>query len=101
MKKLLLSLSMVAFLGLAAQAQEPVKTKTTKKEVVNADGTTTVVEEKSTTTNEPSKNPEPKKSGTRMAINEKGSGSTKVAPKKEAAKESKTENQTTPTSKPQ
>jgi hypothetical protein len=50
--------------------------------------------------NEPSKNPEPKKSGTRMAINEKGSGSTKVAPKKEAANESKTETQTTPTSKP-
>ncbi len=100
MKKLLLSLSMVAFLGLAAQAQEPAKTKTTKKEVVNADGTTTVVEEKSTTTNEPSKNPEPKKSGTRMAINEKGSGSTKVAPKKEAVKEEKTETKTTPTSKP-
>ena len=74
---------------------------TPKKEVVNADGTTTVVEEKSTTTNDPSKNPEPKKSGTRMAINEKGSGSTKVAPKKEAANESKTETQTTPTSKPQ
>ena len=35
-----------------------------------------------------------------MAINEKGSGSTKVAPKKEAVKEEKTETQTTPTSKP-
>jgi hypothetical protein len=74
--------------------------KSTQKEVVNADGTTTVVEEKSTTTNEPSKNPEPKKSGTRMAINEKGSGSTKVAPKKVDVKEEKTETQTTPTSKP-
>lgn len=101
MKKVLLSLSMVAFIGLATQAQEPVKSKTTKKEVVNADGTTTVVEEKSTTTNEPSKSGEPKKSGTRMAINEKGSGGTKVTTKKEAAKETKSENQTSPTSKPQ
>src|SRR4051812_32510016 len=96
MKKILLPLSMVAFLSLATQAQDPVK-KSTKKEVVNPDGTTSVVEEKSTT--QPTKE-EPKKSGTRMAINEKGTSGTKSnTAKKEPVKEEKTES-TSPVSKP-
>ncbi|MEO6304143.1 MAG: hypothetical protein ABIP51_13335 [Bacteroidia bacterium] len=98
MKKILLTLSMVAFFGVATQAQEPVKKSNTKKEVVNPDGTTSVVEDNSSS--EPTKKDEPKKSGTRMAINEKGTSGTKGGTtKKEATKEDKSES-TSPTAKP-
>ena len=90
MKKIFLTLSVVALFSLSTQAQEPTKSKTTKKETVNPDGTKTVTEEKTTE--------EPKKSGTRMAINEKGTPGTKsTTNKKETAKEEKTETQSSPT----
>ncbi len=96
MKKILLSLSMVALFAITANAQEPQKgtagKNPNKKEVVNPDGTTSVVEEK--------KEDPGKKSGTRMAINEKGTTGTKgTTAKKETAKEEKTES-TSPVSKP-
>ncbi|MBA2611460.1 MAG: hypothetical protein H0U95_05785 [Bacteroidetes bacterium] len=102
MKKIVLTLSFVALYSFATQAQEPVKNKSTKKEVVNPDGTTSVVAEDKATT-EPTKKEEPKKSGTRMAINEKGTSGTKsTTSKKEAAKEEKNESTspTGPTTKP-
>ncbi|MDO9001576.1 MAG: hypothetical protein Q7W45_17545 [Bacteroidota bacterium] len=100
MKKSLLTLSMLALFTVTANAQDDKKAtlekKPAKKEVVNDDGTTSVVED--ATTSEPAKKEEPKKSGTRMAINEKGTGGTKTSTsKKETAKEGKTES---PTSKP-
>ncbi|MBL7921721.1 MAG: hypothetical protein JNJ40_15515 [Bacteroidia bacterium] len=99
MKKILLTLSLVALFAGVTKAQEPVKNKSTKKEVVNPDGTTSVVEETSTT--QPTKKEEPKKSGTRMAINQKGTAGTNDT-KKTTAKEEKTEstNPTSPTTKP-
>lgn len=99
MKKILLTLSMVALFAGVTKAQDPVKNKSNKKEVVNADGTTSVVEDNSTTP--PTKKEEPKKSGTRMAINEKGTAGTK-GNNKTAVKEEKTESTspTGPTTKP-
>jgi hypothetical protein len=100
MKKILLTLSLVALFAGVTKAQEPVKNKSNKKEVVNADGTTSVVEDGSTAKN-PNKKEEPKKSGTRMAINEKGTAGTK-SNNKTAVKEEKSEtaNPTSPTTKP-
>ena len=100
MKKTLLTLSMVALFTLAGNAQDDKKANDaknpTKKEVVNPDGT--ISEDKATTG--PTKAAEPKKAGTRMAINEKGTNGTKNPAKKEAAKEQKTETENSPTSKP-
>jgi len=88
MKKIILSLSLVALFSIAAKAQdsknkpaqEPVKT------VINADGTaTTVTASPSTTEQTPAK-----KSGTRMAINEKGLPGSSKTEKKESTKEDKT-----------
>ncbi len=93
MKKILLTLSFVALFTVVTKAQEPVKNKSTKKEVVNADGTTSVVEESTT---QPTKKEEPKKSGTRMAINQKGTAGTNDT-KKTAVKEEKNESTTSPT----
>ena len=95
MKKILLTLSFVALFTVVTKAQEPVKNKSTKKEVVNPDGTTSVVEESSNPTN-PNKKEEPKKSGTRMAINQKGTAGTNDT-KKTATKEEKSESTTSPT----
>lgn len=94
MKKILLTLSFVALFTVVTKAQEPVKNKSTKKEVVNPDGTTSVVEDNTTT--EPTKKEEPKKSGTRMAINQKGTAA-KNDTKKTAVKEEKSESTTSPT----
>lgn len=104
MKKTLLTLSMVALFVFAVNAQDDKKanaiknTTTTTKEVVNPDGTISVAEDKTTTG--PTKAEEPKKTGTRMAINEKGTSGTKNQVKKEAAKEIKTETENSPASKP-
>jgi hypothetical protein len=99
MKKSLLTLSMLA-LFVAANAQDgkkaPEAKKTGKTEVVNPDGTTSIVDDATAT-----KKDEPKKSGTRMAINEKGNAGTKHTTKTETSKETKTETSTSPTSKPQ
>lgn len=99
MKKSLLTISMLALL-VVANAQDdkktPVEKKPAKKEVVNADGTTSVLEEKATPA--PVVKEEPKKAGTRMAINEKGTATVKQSTNKDNAKEAKTE--TAPTSKP-
>ena len=94
MKKILLTLSLVALFAGVTKAQEPVKNKSTKKEVVNPDGTTSVVEESTTT--QPTKKEEPKKSGTRMAINQKGTAGTNDT-KKTTTKEVKGESTTSPT----
>ena len=101
MKKTLLTLSMVALFTLAGNAQDdkkaPVAKKVGQTEVVNPDGTTSTVND---ATAAPAKKEEPKKAGTRMAINEKGTNGTKTPVKKEAAKEQKAETETSPTSKP-
>jgi hypothetical protein len=88
MKKLFLSiiaLSAVTFINAQEEpkAKEPKHQKTTPKEKIAADGT---IESKSTSTKEEKKTAETPKSGTRMAINEKGlpgTKSTKSAPKEE------------------
>ncbi|MBL7911153.1 MAG: hypothetical protein JNJ41_08885 [Bacteroidia bacterium] len=100
MKKILLTLSLVALFSVATKAQDPVKSKstTTKKEVVNPDGTTSVVaEDKATTSSEPTKKEEPKKSGTRMAINEKGTSGTKATTNKKETKTETKDESTSPT----
>lgn len=66
-----------------ATKQEPVKT--VKKEVVNPDGTKTVVEEKV----QEKKQDATEKSSTRMAINEKGVPTSNKPVKKEVKKEEK------------
>jgi hypothetical protein len=66
-----------------ATKQEPVKT--VKKEIVNPDGTKTIVEEKV----EVKKQEASEKSSTRMAINEKGVPSSSKPAKKEEKKEIK------------
>ena len=99
MKKSLLTISMLV-LFVAANAQDDKKASEAKKagktEVVNPDGTTSIVDDATATKKE-----EPKKAGTRMAINEKGNSGTKHTTKTESSKEAKTENSNSPTSKPQ
>jgi hypothetical protein len=81
MKKLVYSIALVALFNLTSNAQD---TKSSKKQEPKKQPTAGTLEAdpKSTTTTE-----EPKKAGTRMAINEKGLPGTKTNTKKETAKE--------------
>ena len=67
--------------------QEPVKT--VKKEVINPDGTKSIVEEKVEEKVQEKKKEANEKSSTRMAINEKGVPTSSKPTKKEAKKEEK------------
>lgn len=75
MKKHFLALSIVYLLALAANAQDDKRNteqkKTVKKEVVNIDGTLSVIEEP-VDNNQPVKKQNPKSSSSKMAINKKG-----------------------------
>lgn len=80
MKKIIYSIAFLSAFSFAANAQENPKTKkqeTVKKESKSSD------EKTSTKT----KTEEPKKAGTRMAINEKGLPGTKSNTKKEEKKD--------------
>ncbi len=99
MKKTILTLSLVALFSIVSKAQQATTTqpgatggKVTSSTVVNSDGTVSTV----TTTSPPTETTTPvKKSGTRMAINEKGlPGGT--SPKKDAPKEEKSTIQAQP-----
>ena len=83
MKKSILALSLVALFSLASNAQDT--KKATKQEPTKQP--TKEEAPKSTTVNETKKEDEPQKSGTRMAINEKGLPGNKSNTKKEAPKE--------------
>ncbi|MDX2172919.1 MAG: hypothetical protein SFY56_07355 [Bacteroidota bacterium] len=75
MKKLVYSIALVALFNLTSKAQE-LKSGNTKQEPVKKEGATSET-----------KKEEPKKAGTRMAINEKGLPGTKTNTKKESTKE--------------
>ena len=75
MKKNIFTLSIIFLFALAGNAQDDKKNsesnKTIKKEVVNIDGTLSVIEEP-VNNNQPVKKQNPKSSSSKMAINKKG-----------------------------
>lgn len=75
MKKLVYSVALVALFNVTSKAQE-LKSGAAKQEPVKKEEATSET-----------KKEEPKKSGTRMAINEKGLPGTKTNTKKESTKE--------------
>jgi len=94
MKKSVLTLSLIALFAVSANAQTKAKT-TSKQEptsatIVNDDGTTSPAstEKKQEAAPEKKQDAPVKKSGTRMAINEKGSA---TGPKKSSRSENKKE----------
>lgn len=101
MKKSILTLTFLALFSVAANAQDTKKTKSTKStkteqapkaETVNPDGTITPAA--TDKTEETKKETAPKKSGTRMAINEKGTSGT-VKPKATRTEDKKNESPAT------
>ena len=86
MKKLAYTIALVALFSVASNAQD---TKKGTKQEPKKQPTSTEADPKSiTTTTTTTTTEEPKKSGTRMAINEKGLPGTKSNSKKESTKES-------------
>ncbi len=80
MKKQFFALSIISLFALAGNAQDDKKNsenkKTVKKEVVNIDGTLSVIEEP-VNNNQPVKKQNPKSSSSKMAINKKGNSGVK------------------------
>lgn len=80
MKKNIFTLSVIFLFALVCNAQDDKKNieqkKTVKKEVVNIDGTLSVIEEP-VDNNQPAKKQNPKSSSSKMAINKKGNTSVK------------------------
>jgi hypothetical protein len=94
MKKTIYTLAFVALLSVMAKSQsatEPKKAEPVKKETVNPDGTIAPVQ--GVQDEKPAQAQEPKKSGTRMAITEKGVPASKSTDSKsqKAAEPKKTE----------
>ena len=99
MKKTIITLSLVALFSLVSNAQEKKATPETKPvstTVVNSDGTVSTV-----TTSPSTKQESPvKKSGTRMAINEKGLPGGSASTKKQTTSTAKEEKGSSTTGQP-
>lgn len=98
MKKSILTLSLLTLFAVAGKAQDKAKSKQEplKKETVNPDGTVSSTnQEKAGDEKNATPTTAPKKSGTRMAISEKGTP-TKTSKQPKESKEEKTVTPTQP-----